>query len=202
MTCIIGIEREGTVWLGADSLGVAGHCKATRKDRKVVPITNPAEGWHMAAGVCGSYRLRDVLRWELSLEAPRVGSSIERWVRRDFISALRTATRDGGCLTLKDSVEVLPGNFLVATHSSDAGGQLYMVDYDLQVGNVEPWGHSVGSGCDVAHGVLYSHRAAEDPERVLLEALRAAEALITSVRGPFLLYKLDASGLREVYEGE
>lgn len=197
MTCIVGIVHEGAVYLGCDSLSSDSHRKWTRTDPKVF-LVGGGDGVHrMAAGICGSWRLRDVLQWEVELSAPRAGVSPEKWVRSDFLAEVRTKMRDGGALQKSDGVETLGwADFLLA-----AGDRLYYIGNDLHVGICEPWGDAIGSGVDIARAVLYDRREQSDPVEKLLAALRAAEALITTVRGPFVISRFAGGELAKVHEG-
>jgi hypothetical protein len=198
MTCVVGLVSDGAVYLGSDSVSSDGHRKWTRRDPKVMLVGGGSGEHKMAAGICGSWRLRDVLQWEMSIEAPRAGVEVEKWVRTDFVSELRSKMKKAGALQVSHDVETLGhADFLLA-----AGDQLFFVGADLQIGFCEEWGDAIGSGLDIARGVLYDRRDQEEPMPKLLAALRAAAALITTVRGPFTIHRFAGGELTRVHEGD
>lgn len=197
MTCIVGVEWEGGVVLGADSCGSAGGKTVLRADEKLYRVEQEtADGEakrreELLLGFTSSYRMGQILRWRLELPYCPAGMTELEYMQTRFVDAVRKALADGGWLEKKDERESA-GHFLAAWR-----GRLYHVEGDLQVGRYVNGYDATGSGCLAALGSLHTshedHPAHEDqpPDgrarvRVKL-ALMAAEEHDAYVRRPFLL---------------
>lgn len=158
-----------------------------RKDPKVFLINR-----HVAIGYTSSYRMGQLLRFELSLPAivdavgdKRTEDEFE-WAVKEFIPAARKVLKDGGYLTTKDGADV-GGFFLLAVR-----GRLFEVASDFQVGEPTPAYVSTGSGEELALGALHAllGPGADAPslERARTLATKALEAAVfhsAYVRPPF-----------------
>lgn len=177
MTCIVGVEHGGRVWIGGDSRGSAGYAITSRSDAKV---------FHNGPYVLGfttSYRMGQLLRWKF--EPPEPGfvkkfADLERFMCTDFIDAVRTCMTEGGYMRKKEEVEV-GGAFLVGI-----GGFLFEVDSDFQVGHTFDGYLAVGSGAAVALGSLHTTQG-RNPKYRINTALTAAEHHNSGVAGPFVV---------------
>lgn len=178
MTCIVGINEGGRIWIGADSLGVAGTFAVVRKDRKLIRLTSP--GCETLIGFSGSYRLGHLLAHGFEPPRPRAGDDPAAFMVTDFVEAVRNRLRAGGALRVKDQVEEIDGAFLVGF-----GGRLFQIEQDLQAGEAAAGYDACGSGAEVALGALHATRGRADPEARLTAALEAAEAHGAAVRRPF-----------------
>lgn len=179
MTCIAGIEADGKVWIGGDSAGSDGHLIHVRADEKV---------WankQLVFGFCGSFRMGNLLRYKLepALERYEVEPDAEaefRYMATAFIDGVRKVLKDGGFMQAVNGADS-GGTFLVAWR-----GKLYQVYSDFQVGRTAQGFCAIGSGGACAEGVLYALRDTKmSPEEKITAALGAAEALVTTVQGPF-----------------
>lgn len=203
MTCIVGIEGVREVFLGADSVSSDGHRKATRPSPdKIITIGGGAGDLRLAAAICGSWRMRDVMKHHLKVDPPRMGSEqdVNDWIAQEFIASLRKALKKHGCLQVNDGVERIAdrGSFILA-----AGARLFQVFEYFQLAEVEPWGAADGSGVDIARAVLYDRSRRPDPGLApvrLRAALEAAEELITTVRRPFHIFRFSGGELERVKE--
>src|SRR3990167_7962118 len=113
MTCVVGLEKRGTVWIGADSAGTASDMRQQlRADEKVFKLGE------MLIGICGSFRMGNLLRYKLELPEHRAAVSDMEYLVGDFVSSVKTL--------LDNAME---GSFLVGYK-----GKLYHVQSDFQVG--------------------------------------------------------------------
>jgi hypothetical protein len=186
VTCIVGLVHQGTVYMGGDSCGSDRHTYTDAQGHKVF-----ASGEHLI-GCTGTFRLIDLLRRRLSVDPPREGVDPEDYIRGDFLDAAVKVFDDHGYLESKSGVKSFCGAFLIGWR-----GSLWEVQDDLSVIAIPPWGHAVGSGNEAARGALWSCRGAEPASRVH-RALRAAEAIVTTVRGPHRVWKIQAGKVTEV----
>lgn len=175
MTCIVGIERAGKVYLGADRAG----CNSwTCVDAGVSKVF---ENGPIIAGYSGSFRFGQLL--EHAFEVPKQPPDMEvmRYLCVDFIDALRKTMKAKGLAEVENNVEEIRGSALIGYR-----GALYELDADLQIRPQRI--ASVGSGYIAALGVLHhlvSVSPRMKPERVLEHALVAAAAITGTVSGPF-----------------
>lgn len=190
MTCIVGLEHEGKVYVGGDSAGVGGYSLTIRTDSKVFTKPGFAEDYSPVPWVMGfttSFRMGQLLRYSLDLPfLPKdPDTDLEEFMVTEFVEAMRTALRDGGWLK-KNSEREQGGTFLVGVR-----GQLFTIDSDLQVGRSADGYASVGCGEDLALGALYATKEppifGDDVEARVELALAAAAHHSAGVAGPFLV---------------
>jgi len=174
MTCIVAYERDGKVWMGGDSAGVAGYSISARGDPKVF-----INGDYMI-GFTSSFRMGQLLHYKLK-PSSCPDDDIERHMSTTFIDEVRAVFKDNGILKT-DNGEESCGTFLVATR-----GRIFVVESDFQLGwNRVPY-DAVGCGKDLALGVMHGlHKQAHlSPKEIVLTALEGAEEFSAGVCGPF-----------------
>lgn len=169
MTCIVGIAHEGKVWMGADSCG-------SNYSWKQVGNPKVFEVQEFLIGCTTSFRMIDLLRYELRVDQSIWGQSDDDYLRTTFIRAVRALFKEHGFGRDEG------GNFLVGFR-----GHLYEVQDDFSVLNSPAEGMAVGSGEAAARGSLYTTKGHSDPQQRIQKALEAAEAIIPSVRAPFII---------------
>lgn len=175
MTCIVGIAKEGRVYLGGDSCGSSSSSWQHVPNPKVFHVQD-----RFLIGVCGSFRMVDLLRYGLRVQS-QDGQDVDEFVRTEFVGSVRTLFRESGFLTKEDQREY-GGNFLLGYR-----GHLFEFQNDFSVLNAPDWGLAIGSGEQPARGSLFTTRGDWDARRRIQLALEAAEATTPSVRGPFTL---------------
>lgn len=179
MTCIVGlVDGKGSVLIGGDSAGVAGLSVRLRRDVKVFRV-----GDEMVVGMCGSFRMGQLLRYNLTPPAHPEGEDPHSYMVRLFVDAARQTFKEGGFSKLEDGVEEMPHSaFLIGYR-----GRLFEIDEDYQVGEVYDGYASVGCGEEFALGVLY---ATQKSGRTMLwrarQALECASHFSGGVRPPFV----------------
>lgn len=187
MTCIVGLEHEGTVYIGGDSAGVEVSSLSIggRADEKVFTT----EGAEMAMGFCGSFRIGQLLRYALTLPPQKVNQDDMAYLVTDFIDAVRNMQRDKGSLKRENEVEEHDAGFIVGFN-----GKLYVIECDFQVGRPIENYASVGCGASIAQGAMYATKHLNmEPEARIRLALEAAAEYSAGVRAPFHIVKLEAA---------
>lgn len=175
MTCIVGLEAGGRVWIGGDSAGSDYASIAVRADTKVFTV-GP-----YALGFTSSFRMGQLLRYQLQVGAPD-GWDVDRFMATTFIDAVRACLADGGWIKKQESREA-GGTFLVGVQ-----GRLYEVYDDFQVARSARGYAAVGSGSLAGLGSLHTTGQSEaEPSARLLLALQAAGDLTCYVRPPFTI---------------
>lgn len=176
VTCIVGLARNGAVYLGADSLGadVSTYAVEIRKDPKIF------RNGDFIIGYTTSFRMGDLLRY--SFTPPTIGEDLSRYMRTSFVDELRKVFKDGG-FAKKDSDRESGGEFLVGVRD-----RLFAVESDYQVSELLDGWHAIGSGMQIARGALHALIASNESisaEAALRFALEAATYCSAYVRGPY-----------------
>lgn len=176
MTIIAGLIHDGTVYVGADSAGVAGLEIFPCAQRKLF------RNGSFLIGGAGSFRVNDVLRYRFSPPAVPSDVPIERYMVTDFVEGLRTTLRAAGVEHQEYGVtRILDGTCLLV----GIAGRLFHVEADFQVGWLDGGIDATGCGRGPALGSLHATRDWPDPRARLRLALETAERFSAGVRGPF-----------------
>lgn len=191
MTCIVALEQDGVVYVGADSAGIDAHSLSIvrRADEKVF-VTDDGE---FIMGFCGSYRIGQLLRYSLDLPEQLASKDDMAYMVTDFIDAVRAIQRDKGALN-KDgdhNVESQDAAFIVGYR-----GRIYVIEQDFQVGRPVDDFAAVGCGDHLALGAMHATRKDKKltPEERITMALEAATEYSAGVRPPFHVVRLEAPG--------
>ncbi len=185
MTCVVSlVEPDGTIYLGGDSAVVGSYQLTIRKDKKVFVVND------FLIGCAGSARMRQLLHHAFVPPEYVPGADIDKYMATDFIDAVRQCLKDGGFAQKKDEQEEIDGVFLVGFH-----GRLFRIATDYQHLESLDGYDAIGSGAEVALGVLFAIRDLDMLPRQRLElALKAAEHHIASVQAPFTILEHPAKG--------
>ncbi len=173
MTAVAGLVHNGRVYLGADSAGVSGWHLLVRADEKV--FTNGP----YAMGFTDSFRMGQLLRYQLDPPKPAAGSDLHRFMATEFVDAVRECLKAGGFATRNNEQES-GGTFLVGLR-----GRLFTVYGDYQVAENAADVAAIGCGRELCLGALHASDGWSSPRERLRTALAAAERFNAGVRGPF-----------------
>lgn len=215
MTCIVGLvdQKSQIVYIGGDSAGTNDADQQTiRADVKVFhngdflfgcttsfrmiqllqySLVLPASSLYRKRGLIAKVRgwlSKRMSRWLILRPAFTDGDPIFRYMVTDFINAIRTCFKEGGFAKKKDERE-RGGSFLVAWR-----GRLFCIGSDYQVEEAISGYNAVGSGDDLALGVLHATSLFDlPPEQRLRLALEAAASHNASVRPPFIIKHIECS---------
>jgi len=183
-TCIVGLERDGKVYIGGDSAGVTeGFDRSVRVDEKVF-ISND-----MIFGFTDSFRMGQILRYVFSPPAQSVGQTDFEYLCGPWTDALIECLKSKGYATIENN-NIRGGTFLLGYN-----GKLYQVYEDFQIGKrVEPY-DACGCAFNYAIGVMALLEDYLDtdmtPEEKITKALEIAERFSAGVSGPFVIECLD-----------
>ncbi len=140
MTCIVGFIQNDKAYLGCDTCSSNGYSYGVIQDPKIFKVGK------FSMGGTTSFRMLDLLKYSLPMQRLFPGDDIKKFMRTDFIDAIRECFKKGGLLKKKDEEETC-GNFLVCH-----GNNIFEVQPDFSVLAPPLWGTSVGSGEDTARG--------------------------------------------------
>lgn len=172
MTCIVGLEHGGKVYIGGDSAGVAGLSLSVRADEKVF-VKAP-----FVFGFTSSFRMGNLLRYSFNVAEQDSKKSDHEFMCTWFVDAVRKSFKDGGFAEVQNGVD-RGGTFLVGYR-----GRLYHVQGDFQVGMTAAPYDAVGCGEDLALGAMAAS-ALKEPRARIEQALGISEQFSAGVRGPF-----------------
>lgn len=176
MTCVVAVVENNTVYMGADSAGIAGLSITIRKDSKV--FTNGP----FILGFTQSFRMGQLLRFKLDPPKQTVSQDDYQYMVTDFIDSVRKCFSVNG---FGDKEATTGGNFLVGYK-----GRLYTIEKDHQVGIPDVNYDALGCGSDLALGSLHTTAKFDfTPEERITMALEAATAFSAGVEPPFLILK-------------
>jgi hypothetical protein len=179
MTCIVGIAHKGKVWIGGDSIGIAGLDQTPRSDAKVFTRGE------FAFGFTSSFRMGQILRYSLKLPSIPDGKDLYEYMVTDFINAVRKCLKAGG-YARKESEEESGGTFLVGVR-----GRLFKICSDYQVGESLRSYESVGCGESYALGSLHGQSSLSNPKKAIVKALEAATEFSAGVKPPYVVVCAD-----------
>lgn len=184
MTCIVGIEQDGDIWIGGDSAGSDGYDINIRSDEKV--FVND----EMLYGFTYSFRMGQLLRYAFVPPEHSARKDDMTYLVGEWTDAVRNMYREKGFLK-RENEEESGGCFLLGYR-----GHLYVIYDDFQVGKNSEGYAAVGSGGNVALGSLYTTQSLNmDPEQRITLALEAATQHNSAVRGPFTIQCLKKATL-------
>ncbi len=173
MTCIVGLVDKGTVYMGGDSCA-SGH--NSYLNIGTVKVFHKGEA---LIGVCGSTKVIDLLRYHLP-DLPPTDENFDAYLRTTFMPNVFNLMKRWTW----NNDEEYESEFLLGFK-----GKLYVFQNDFSIIGTPTYGYAIGSGGEVACGSLVTSskirsRSLTPRKRVML-ALEAAEAVVTSVKGPF-----------------
>ena len=177
MTCIVGLEHEGKVYMGGDSAAVSGLDYYRTSLKKVFINKN------FIIGYTSSFRMGQLLEYNLSVREKYEDEDDLKYMVMGFIPCVRTCLKDGGYAKIKENEEI-GGSFLVGYN-----GKLYHIDPDFQVNRNSDGFNSVGCAESFVLGSLHVMDK-KDPEIAINKALEIAEKCSCGVKSPFYMLSL------------
>lgn len=199
MTCIIGVEHEGTVYMGADSIGLNGWAKDIIAQDKLFKRNR------MLFGCAGNPRMAQILRYQTTFIPQTNGQSDEEYLVCEVIEKTRLALKEYGYTEIDNGRE-LGASFLLGYN-----GKLYSVENSFQLCRSARKFYAIGAGDDFAMGALCAtlNQFETWTETAIVEgikyALETAAELSSAVCAPFVVEKLsigEVDAVREVYWGK
>jgi len=182
MTCIIGMQKDEKVYIGADNIASTNELKQSREDKKVFIKNN------MIFGCTSSYRIINLLQYQLVIPDYHLDVSIDQYMYTDFIEEVIKLFKDK-CFSTIDNNVISGGNFIVGFK-----GKLYEIDNDFQIAKPSDGFSCIGSGYQYAYGAMKALKKYEDKllstEDIIKEALGVSEYYNPFVRKPFTILNI------------
>lgn len=180
MTCIVGIEHNKKVYIGADSLASTSQFKHETLTPKVFKLRTMTTD--LLIGYTTSFRFGDIMRYRCG--APPVDTAIksvqdaEEYLITEFVPSMQAAMAANGYDKEFEGAKQT-GNMLIGIK-----GYLFEIQSDYSVIKAKYGYCSVGSGYLAAYSSLYtSEGLIKDPEARIKKAIKTAAEFIPSVGG-------------------
>ena len=186
MTCIIGVEHNGVVYMGADSILVDGWW------RDVMAGTKLFQRDGMLFGFAGSPRMAQII--EHLMDSPKrqeAGQPDEAYLIQSVIEPMREALKTFGYASIENSREA-GANVMIGYR-----GHLYTIQDNYQLCRSAMQFTALGVGAPYALGALAALLGPvavwdrRNLEAGILEALEVAGTLCIGVAWPFVVEKID-----------
>lgn len=178
MTCIVGVEHQGHVYIGGDAAASDGDHIISVVDPKVFHVKD------IMIGFCGSFRIGQILKYELEKPDHKNDVNDMKYLVVDVIDAIKSLLIAKNIIKKENEVEEMDETSLLIGYR----GKLYYMDADFHLNAVKNGYYAIGSGNTVALGSLHttSQYDFEPVERVKL-ALNAAVAFKPNVSRPLTI---------------
>jgi ATP-dependent protease HslVU (ClpYQ) peptidase subunit len=174
MTCIIGLEADGKVYMGCDSASISGYSQNRTRLKKVFRVQN------FLIGYTSSFRMGQILEHHLSVDFQPKSKTDMEYMVCNFAEGVREVLKEFGYARIENNEEEI-GTFLVGYKN-----KLYCIHNNLQVNSNSLGVDSVGAGYEVAMGAMLA-MPNEEPRKRIKKALQITEELSTVVCKPFHL---------------
>lgn len=172
MTCIVGVSKNGVVYMGGD--------RGASDGSTILPLCRPKIIKHndYLIGYAGSQGIGELAHF---IPTPTITKNIEKTLRTTFVKNLREAIEEYGNASLTDDNST---DWLVGVQ-----GRLFEI-------SSEDWSvcefaeTSIGSGNTIALGSLHTSRSWKDQEKRIRYSLHAAVEISPSCLGPIDIYSI------------
>ena len=174
MTCVAAWIKQNKVYFGGDGLATAEHSREARLDPKIF------KAGRMLIGFCGSYRVGQILMHHFVPKLQPKDLDDYTFIGTTILNQINSTLTAGGIKSkylAENSVSILIGY----------KSRLYIIHEDWQVGIISDNFYAIGSGAEVALGVLATCKKLneDNPEQNLTLALEIASNYVNSVGPPY-----------------
>jgi len=193
MTCIAGFIKNGTTYIGGDSLGSNGYTGSVYKNKKVFHIDNNK---NIIVGYTSSFRMGQLLQYSSGLfdELTILKNDMnEKYMVNKFVPNLQKLFSGGGFEEVKSGAKV-GGTFLIGIKD-----RLYEVQNDYSVLESAIGYTACGSGEDFAKSSLYMSDGMDiTPAERMRMALKTASKFAVGVAPPFYMVNTETMEVTEL----
>jgi ATP-dependent protease HslVU (ClpYQ) peptidase subunit len=174
MTCIVGMEYEDKVYIGADSAVWANGSMRERRG-KLFTLQNK-----FIIGTCGSLRMGQIIQYHVTPSEQPPGMGDFEYLVTEVASKIRLALKDHAHTETDGNRELQDGSCLIGYKSKlyTLGSDFCVVRYDDNIA-------ACGSGEQYALASMLTQSNRIHPQKRILKALQISAQLSDSVRPPF-----------------
>jgi len=183
MTCIVGLVKGDTVWLGGDRAATDGGLNRTIIKEPKVFIKGA-----VAFGVCGLPKVMDAIQHTIELpEDAEVDA--KGYLVGSLVPALRDGMKKLECTEEHNGQQYFHGALLIGYK-----GRLFELESNFQLVESSTGFGAVGSGGAAALGSLRSTKKTSNAKKRLLEALAVSAENNAGVAPPFDIVFVKSQG--------
>lgn len=175
MTCIVGVSKEGSVWLGGDRAAVDGGL-----NRTIIGDPKVFLRGELGIGVCGLPKVMDAVAHVITLPRQRSGEA-RTFLVGELVPALRAGLKELDCTSEEQGYGTCFNGAMLLAYR----GEVYTLEGNFQLVKGTRGYASVGSGAELARGSLAETWRLDNPRRRVLAALKAAADGNAGVAPPF-----------------
>lgn len=175
MTCIIGLEDRGRIWMGCDSAAAASWDIRVSKVNKIFRLGD------LAVGFTSSWRMGQILRYQVKID-PQEKETDESYMVTKVVESIREAFKAHGYSKIEDNQES-GGTLLVGCK-----GKIYTIYSDYQVNRFDEGYSAIGCGSGYALGAMRSLEGLP-PKKRIRKALEISAHFSNGVTEPFRIEK-------------
>jgi len=181
MTCIAGISKGNTVWLGGDSAATDG-----RLNRTIISDPKVFVRGKLAFGVCGMPKVLDALAHVIELPVQKKGDTDRSFLVGELVPAIREGLKKMDCTYESGEYGTcFQGKILIGYRS-----KLYELEGNFQLILAAQGFMAVGSGGEAAMGSLRVTKDVRDPHKRIMMALQTSSEANAGVAPPFVVVKV------------
>jgi len=177
MTCIIGLEQDGKVYVGADSL--VGNGGWARKE--LVPNPKIFQKHEIIIAGTGDLRAMQIVKYLINIDHPKKFD--EEYVIKNISEIIRLKFKDIGYSEIKDNCEKSFTYLLVAYKD-----KMFKINGQYAVSRRKDGLICLGAGEDFAFGAMKAFENLE-PENRIRKSLEIASYYSGAVMEPFTVLK-------------
>ena len=180
MTCIVGVELDGQLWLGGDAASTRDHEVFVRKNPKVFKVEN------MLIGFSGSFRIGQLLQFSFKPVQHVWGRDDFQYIVTSVVDSIRGLLNENGAMIKDEMGDSHDSEFIIGYR-----GKFYIIDSDFHVEIPTENYVATGTGAAYALGALHAMKKHKiSPAKKIHKALSAAEEYCTGVRKPFTILSM------------
>lgn len=183
MTCVVGLEDDGHVYLGADSAAVAGYdLRITRHPKCFRNVAEP----RILFGYTTSFRFGQILQYGFKPPVRNPDHTVYaddmHYLCTDFVDALRECLQTHGWLRTAEDNSSEGGFALIAYRN-----HLYRLEEDFHIQRPSGGYSAIGCGEPYAQAILHHMRTKKTmcPYKKMTYALDTASSLSAGVSPPY-----------------
>lgn len=181
MTCVVGYENNGEVYIGADSQGSSGWDKTDRADHKVF-ISHG-----ILYGFTSSYRMGQILKYHSTrLFSPIREKDPFGYVVTCLVPMWRAILKEHGFTSIENNTET-GGSWLLGVDEN-----LFTIESDFQVSKSKHCYSAVGCGARYALGALAAMEdsVTDTPRSKITKAINTSMKFSNGVGGDIKILSL------------
>jgi len=185
MTCIVGIVKGNTVWLGGDSAATNQNM-----DRSIIKDPKVFVRGELAFGVCGLPKVMDAVAHVIELPEQQPGTTDRAFMAGELVPVIRKGLKKLDCTAKHPQFGlVFTGGMLIGYR-----GRLYELQGNFQLCSTANGWASIGSGSPFAQGALHASKGKGSPRKRILEALECATKGNAGVAPPYVIVSVKKKG--------